>query len=133
MLDCPSDLRASRASGSVLLACVSLPRFWPRQSQSALRPPTGGEAGGSSLSAGGGAPVLGWNDFWLAQAWISVPSTEKCSSEISALIRGWLMIATRNCRATSPSSSRSRFLLNVLASHTGASIDSPTNQRNSRL
>ena len=30
MLACPSDLRASRASGSVVLVCVSLLRFWPR-------------------------------------------------------------------------------------------------------
>ena len=34
--------------------------------------------GGSSFSMAG----LGWKDLWLAQAWISVPSTEKCSPDI---------------------------------------------------
>ena len=131
MLACPFDLRASRASGSVVLAWVSLLRFWPRQSLSALRPAGGGgepPAGGSAS-----APGLGWNDLWLAQAWMSVPSTEKCSCDMSALIRACATTAASRRWATSPSSRRSRFLLKVLASHTGASIDRPTNQRNSRL
>jgi hypothetical protein len=32
-----------------------------------------------------------------------------------------------------PSSSRSRFLQNTVASHTGSSAERPTNHRNSRL
>src|SRR5262249_8731158 len=43
-----------------------------------------------------------------------------------------LSTASRNSRATSPPNSRSRFLLNVLASHTGSLIDNPTNHRNPR-
>ena len=38
-----------------------------------------------------------------------------------------------NLAAISPSSSRSRFLQKTVASHTGSSVASPTNQRNSRL
>ncbi len=89
--------------------------------------------GGSSWFEGWGASALGWNDLWLAQAWISVPSTEKCSSDIRAWTRGWLMIAARNCRATSPSSSRSRFLLNVLASPHRRIHRQPTNQRKKQV
>src|SRR6185437_4876062 len=138
MLDWPSDFLASRACGSVLLAWVSLLRGLPRQSRSALRPDEPLSPDGASGSWGPSfspdvASDFGWNDLWLAQAWISVPSTEKCSSDISALTLGWLMIAPSNPRAMSPSSRRSRFLLKLLASHTGASTDSPTNQRNSRL
>ena len=39
----------------------------------------------------------------------------------------------KNSLAISPSNSRSRFLLNTVASHTSSSNFSPTNQRNSRL
>src|SRR5262249_27643708 len=39
----------------------------------------------------------------------------------------------KNCLATSAFSSRSRFFVNTVTSHTGSSIFSPTNQRNSRL
>ena len=69
----------------------------------------------------------------LAQASMRVPSTEKCSVESSRLTAGSPMTDTRNETATSPASSRSRFLVNTVTSHTGASIDRPTNQRNSML
>jgi hypothetical protein len=69
----------------------------------------------------------------LAQASIRVPSTEKCSSDKSALIRGWPSTAAMSFAATSPSSSRSRFLVNTVTSQIGASIARPTNHRNSRL
>ena len=49
----------------------------------------------------------------LAQASISVPSTEKCSSDKSGFTFGWASTALRNFAATSASSSRSRFLENV--------------------
>lgn len=62
-----------------------------------------------------------------------LPSTEKCSSESSALTRGWPSTATMNLAATAPSSRRSRFLVNTVTSQIGASIASPTNQRNKRL
>src|SRR5690349_14227195 len=65
-----------------------------------------------------------------AQASISVPSTEKCSVESRRLTCGSARIARRKPWAISPSSNRSRFLVNTVASHTGASIDRPTNQRN---
>jgi hypothetical protein len=61
----------------VVEACVALERWSWRQLRSPLRP----EPGGSSL------PSLRRKRFRLAQAWISVPSTEKCSAESSALLR----------------------------------------------
>ena len=68
MLACPFDLRASRASGSVRLWCVSFLRFCPRQLCSALRPDAvsggGRSGGGSPLSPSG----LRWNDLCEAQA-----------------------------------------------------------------
>ena len=64
-------LRYSRASGSVVEACVSLDRFWPCHCTSALRPP-GGPSGG---------PSLGLKLLWEAHACNSVPSTEKWSLE----------------------------------------------------
>ena len=69
----------------------------------------------------------------LAHASIRVPSTEKWSSDSSLLTRSWFSTAAMNCAAMSPSISRSRFLVNTVTSHTAASSDSPTNQRNSRL
>ena len=69
----------------------------------------------------------------LAHASISVPSTEKWSSDSSALTGSWFRTAAMNLRAMSPSIRRSRFLVNTLTSHTAVSNDSPTNQRNSRL
>ena len=68
-----------------------------------------------------------------AHALMSVPSTEKCSSDSSAFTRGCASTAARTLAAMSPSSSRSRFLVKTVTSQTGASIDRPTNQRNSRL
>jgi hypothetical protein len=76
---------------------------------------------------------LGLKLFMLAQASIKVPSTEKWSSDSNALTRGWLSNAARNLAAMSPAKSRSRFLVNTVTSQIGASIDKPTNQRNSRL
>lgn len=83
----------------------------------------------------GGAPSFpfGRNDLWLAQAWTSVPSTKKCSEDIRAATRGCATTAAKKACAASPASSRPRFLEKVQASHAGASIDSPTNQRNSGL
>ena len=54
----------------------------------------GADAGAAGAAGPGGPPFksfdpaagFGLNDLWLAQAWISVPSTEKCSSGISALL-----------------------------------------------
>ena len=65
----PAPLRNSRASASVVEACVSLRRRSPWKSRSPLRPPPGG----SSPSP------LGRKLFIEAQAWINVQSTEKCS------------------------------------------------------
>jgi hypothetical protein len=79
------------------------------------------------------AHARGQKLFMLAQASISVPSTEKWSSDNSALTEPWLSTAAMNFLAMSPSIRRSRFLVNTVAPHTSASSDSPTNQRNSRL
>jgi hypothetical protein len=116
-------LRISRASGSVVEACVSLLRFSPWKSRSPLRPASGGEP----------LPSFGRKLFMLAHASISVPSTEKWSSDSSAFTSGRLSTLAMNLAAISPSISRSRFLVNTVASQISASIDSPTNQRNSRL
>src|SRR5260370_27514505 len=40
---------------------------------------------------------------------------------------------SKNAAAISPSSKRSRFLLNTVGTHTASSMFSPTNQRNNRL
>ena len=52
------------------------------------------------------------------------------TSESSPAARAWAWTASKNAAATSPDSSRSRFLVNVVGCQTGFS---PTNHRNSRL
>src|SRR5882672_2215353 len=71
--------------------------------------------------------------FCDAQASISVPSTEKCSSDNSGLTREWFRSLVMNFVNTSPFCSRSRFLVKMVGSQTGSSGDSPTNQRYKRL
>src|SRR6266849_1033448 len=68
-----------------------------------------------------------------AHASISVPSTVKCSSLSKPPDRACFTTACKNFCEISPASSRSRFLVNTVTSHTASSISSPTNQRNSRL
>jgi hypothetical protein len=85
------------------------------------------------VAGGSPPPSFGRKLFMLAQASINVPSTEKCSAESSSLTRGWVSTAAMNLAATSPSTRRSRFLVNTVTSQIGASSASPTNQRNSRL
>src|ERR1700712_5933759 len=111
MLDCPSDFRASFlgqpgigvGGAGVRLIAPLLAAPGPRQLPSALRP-AGGVASGAPgpPPAGGSAlePGLGWNDLWLAQAWISVPSTEKCSCDMSASTRGCATTAVNSRWAT---------------------------------
>src|SRR5829696_3247083 len=53
----------------------------------------------------------------------------KCSSESSARTSLWARSSARNLRATSASSSRSRFFVNTVGTHTGSSTPRPTNQR----
>ncbi len=62
----PLPLRNSLASGSLVETCVSLVRRSPLKSRSPLRPGAGGSP----------EPSFGRNDLVLAQAWISVRSTE---------------------------------------------------------
>ena len=64
---------------------------------------------------------------------ISVPSTPKCSFDSSRASRALRTIRRMSLRATFASISRSRLFVNVEWSQIGSSIDSPTNQRNSRL
>jgi hypothetical protein len=108
----------------VLEACVPLERFRPLKSTSTLRPDP---EGGSSPE-----PSLGLKLFIEAQASINAPSTEKCSLDISFVTRGCARTVARNLAAIAPSSRRSRFFENTVASHTGSSIARPTNQRNNR-
>jgi hypothetical protein len=107
----------------VVEAWVSLLRFSPWKSRSPFRPGPGGAP----------EPSFGRKLFIEAQASISVPSTEKCSDESSGFTSGSASTAAKNFPTTSPRSSRSRFLVNTVTSHTGASIPRPTNQRNSML
>lgn len=81
----------------------------------------------------GGSASLRLKLFCPAQASISVPSTVKCSSDSSSCSRAYAKTCSKKACATSPSSKRSRFLLNVEGSQTGSSICKPTNYRNSRL
>src|SRR5215467_469480 len=108
----PAPLRNSRASGSVVEKCVSFLRFSPRKLRSALRPPLRAPPpdGGPSL------PSLGTKLFMLAQASISVPSTEKCSLESRPRTCGRFRTLLMNLRAISPSNRRSRFLQKTVAS-----------------
>jgi hypothetical protein len=55
-----------------------------------------------------------------------VPSTEKCSLDNSVRTCGRFSNVVMNLREISRSSSRSRFLQNTVASHSGLSADSPT-------
>ena len=71
----PGPLRYSRASGSVVLRCVSFERFWPLKSTGALRPPPSRRAVRQAS--------FGLKLFIDAHASISVPSTEKCSLDSS--------------------------------------------------
>ena len=105
--------------------CVALfadEAFWPRKSAGALRPRPP-----SLLDGGFGLTLL-----IDAQAWINVPSTEKCSLDNNRLTRGCDSTAARNLAAISPSNSRSRFFEKLEWSDTGSSMPRPTNQRNSR-
>jgi hypothetical protein len=106
----------------VVLACVAFERFSPLKAFSPFLPEPGGVS----------PPSLRRKLFWLAQAWISVPSTEKCSLDKSRFTSGRASSSARKRCATSPASSRSRFFEKLLASHTGSSTPSPTNQRNKR-
>ena len=64
---------------------------------------------------------------WLAQASMSVPSTEKCSSESSPASFAWRSTAAKKRYATSPLRRRSRFLVKTVGSQIGSSAPSPTN------
>src|SRR5262249_13313998 len=79
------------------------------------------------------AAVLGRKLLWEAHASISVPSTEKCSSDNSGLICGWFRSWVMNLVNTLPFCSRSRFFVKVVGSQIGSSGESPTNQRYKRL
>ena len=109
---------------------MSFVRFSPWKSRSALRPPPpplpfpddGGRAAilrHETLHAGPGLDQRAVDREVLAR-------------QQRAHLRQ-VQHAGMNLAAISPSSSRSRFLQNTVASHTGSSADSPTNQRNNRL
>ena len=64
---------------------------------------------------GGLAVLHSWG-----HALISVPSTEKCSSDSSGATSRWARMAARNLRDMSVVSSRSRFLVNTVGLRPGA-------------
>ena len=72
-------------------------------------PPGGGPLVTLALSPPSSASGFGTKLFIEAQAWISVPSTVKCSSDSSGATLECARIAARNFFATSASSRRSRF------------------------
>src|SRR3954451_25445377 len=92
------------------------------ESLSRLRPWAGGSP----------EPSFGLTLFIEAHASIMVPSTLKCSVDRRRFTFGWASTAARNLCATSPASSRSRFLPKLVCSQTASSTPSPTNQRNRR-
>src|SRR6266699_270980 len=92
------------ASGSLVLACVSFLRCCPWK----LAPPSS-----SPL------PSLGRKLLCEAHASMSVPSTEKCSSDNSGLTCGWFRSLVMNLINTSPFCSRSRFFVKVVGSQIG--------------
>jgi hypothetical protein len=59
---------------------------------------------------------LGLKLFIEAEASINVPSTEKCSVDISFVTHGCARTAARNFAAIAPQSKRSRFFENTVAS-----------------
>lgn len=69
----------------------------------------------------------------VAHALISVPSTVKCASDNRPAARAWPTTASKNLRATSWASSRSRFLVNVVGSNDASSKFISKNQRNKML
>jgi hypothetical protein len=77
-------------------------------------------------------PSFGRKLFIDAQALSRVPSTEKCSALNNPFTSGSASSEPRNPCAISCVRRRSRFFENVEASKTFSSIESPTNQRNSR-
>src|SRR5882762_92876 len=116
-------LGISRASGSVVEACVALLRRSPWKFTVGLPGSSGGVRGSPGFL----------KLFNPAQASIRVPSTVKCSSPSSRCARAWASTCSKNAWAMSPSSSRCRFLANTVASQMGSSMFNPTNQRNNRL
>lgn len=80
-------------------------------------------AGGSPgpSSSGGVASAFGWKLFIDAQALMSVPSTEKCSSDSSGATARCARIAAITLRDISVVSSRSRFFVNTVGLWPGAS------------
>lgn len=129
-------------------------RFSPRKSTSALRDWRSGR-GIEAVSAGVGSgwssargsgpggspgssscgvsPAFGWKLLIDAEAFTSLPSTEKRSAERSGGTGRWARIAVITLRDMSVVSSRSRFLLETMGTQTGSSPPSLTNYRNSRL
>lgn len=93
------------------VAWVAFERFSPRKLASALRPPDAG--GGSFGPEPSPGSSTGLKLFIDAHAWISVPSTLKCSLDRSRFARRPASTADRNRAATSPASSRARFFENV--------------------
>jgi hypothetical protein len=64
---------------------------------------------------------------------MSVPSTEKCSSDKSRSLLASSSTRAKKASAMSPRSNRSRFFVNTVTSHTGSSMLNPTNHRKRRL
>jgi hypothetical protein len=117
-------LLVEAGTGSVVEVWVALNRFSPLKWTVGLR----------VLSSGGGEePSFFTKLFWDARAWIRVPSTEKCSSDSRSRHSANARTRSKNSRERVSFSNRSRLTLKVEQSHTAASIDNPTNQRNSRL
>lgn len=82
----------SRASGLVVNVCVSLLRGLPFESAYALRPPL---CGGSLSEQSFSIKLL-----WVAHAWISEPSTEKCSFDIRPCLSASVITSVKNDSTT---------------------------------
>ena len=80
-----------------------------------------------------------WPSVFSLEALVAGPGLDQCAVDREVLVgeqpldAGLVNHRVKNPSATSPLSSRSRFLVNTVTSHTGSSRLSPTNQRNRKL
>src|SRR6266516_1816026 len=121
----PCPLQAKRASGSVIERCVRFERRSPRKFTYGLPGSSSGAASATVVSRS----ASGLTRFIEAHACSNVPSTLKCSALTKPSSIAWRTTPSKNRCKRSPSAKRSRFLVNVVASHTGASRRRSRNQR----
>src|SRR6266487_4467488 len=106
-------------------AAPMLERRSPRKFTYGLPGSSSGAASATVVSRSASGLTL----FIEAHACSNVPSTLKCSALTKPSSIAWRTTPSKNRCKRSPSAKRSRFLVNVVASHTGASRRRSRNQR----